>query len=279
LPVQCHAPEPGRTHPLTTSWVWRHRDRLAVLVGLGGITVAAWVYVVVTAHRMVTAPGGTDGQSMPPMADAMTGVQPWTATEFGLRLAMWAVMMVAMMVPATVPMTLMYAAVARKAAAQHSPLAPTFVFVTGYITMWTIFSVVATIAQHALDRAALLSPMMVASSARFGAALLIAAGIYQLTPFKNECLKNCRAPAHFMSRYWRTGNLGAFRLGLRLGAYCVGCCWILMALLFVGGVMNLLWIAAIAIFVLLEKTIPFGDVSGRAAGAAMILVGALSLAL
>jgi predicted metal-binding membrane protein len=108
---------------------------------------------------------------------------------------------------------------------------------------------------------------------------VIAAGLYQLTPLKNACLKNCRTPAHFMSRYWRSGHLGAFRMGMRLGAYCVGCCWILMALLFVGGVMNLLWIAAIAISVLLEKTIPFGDIGGRVAGAAMILVGALSLAL
>jgi predicted metal-binding membrane protein len=211
--------------------------------------------------------------------DAMTAVQPWTATEFGLRLAMWAVMMVAMMVPTAAPMTLMYAAVARKAAAQNNPLAPTFVFVAGYIAMWTVFSLAATIAQHALDRAALLSPMMVSTSARFGAALLIAAGIYQFTPLKNACLRNCRTPAHFLSRYWRSGNLGAFRMGLRLGAYCVGCCWILMGLLFVGGVMNLLWIAAIAIFVLLEKTIPFGDVTGRLVGAAMIIVGALSLAL
>ena len=216
---------------------------------------------------------------MAPMMDAMTGVQPWTATEFSLRLAMWAVMMVAMMVPTAAPMTLMYAAVARKAAAQHNPVAPTFVFVTGYITMWTIFSVVATIGQHGLEQAALLSPMMVSRSAMFGAALLIAAGIYQLTPLKGACLRNCRAPAHFLSRYWRTGNLGAFRMGLRLGAYCVGCCWILMGLLFVGGVMNLLWIAAIAVFVLLEKTIPIGELGGRLAGAAMILVGALSLAL
>jgi predicted metal-binding membrane protein len=249
------------------------------LAGLGGVTVAAWVYVVMTARRMVTESAGMRGQSMTPMMDAMTGVQPWTATEFGLRLAMWAVMMVAMMVPTVAPMTLMYAAVARKAAAQHNPLAPTFVFVTGYITMWTVFSLVATIAQYALDRAALLSPMMVSRSAIFGAGLLIVAGIYQLSPFKNACLRNCSAPTHFLSRYWRTGNLGAFRMGLQLGAYCVGCCWILMGLLFVGGVMNLLWIAAIAIFVLLEKTIPLGDVGGRFAGAAMILVGALSLAL
>ena len=258
------------------AWIRRHRDRLAVSGGLVGITVAAWVYVVVTAHRMVTTSGGMNGDSM---ADAMTGVKPWTATEFGLIFAMWALMMVAMMVPTAAPMTLMYAAVARKAAAQHNPLAPTFVFVAGYITVWAIFSLVATVAQHALDRAALLSPMMVSASARLGAAILIAAGLYQLTPLKNACLKNCRAPAHFISRYWRTGNLGAFRMGLRLGEYCVGCCWILMALLFVGGAMNLLWIAAIAIFVLLEKTIPFGDVSGRLAGATMVLVGALSLAV
>jgi predicted metal-binding membrane protein len=249
------------------------------LAGLVGITVAAWVYVVLTARRMETGSAGMPGPSMAPTMDAMTGVQPWTATEFGLRLAMWAVMMVAMMVPAAAPVTLMYAAVARKAAAQHNPLAPTFVFVTGYIAMWTVFSLVATIAQHALDRAALLSPTMVSRSPLFGAALLIAAGVYQFTPLKNACLRNCRTPAHFLSRYWRTGYLGAFRMGLRLGAYCVGCCWILMGLLFVGGVMNLLWIAAIAIFVLLEKTIPFGDVTGRFAGTAMILVGALSLAL
>jgi predicted metal-binding membrane protein len=219
------------------------------------------------------------GQQMAPMMDAMTGAHPWTATEFALRLAMWALMMVAMMVPTAAPMTLLYAAVARKAAAQHYPLASTSVFVTGYIAMWTTFSLVATIAQHALDQAALLSPMMVSTSAGFGAALLIAAGVYQLTPLKNACLRNCRTPAHFLSRYWRTGNVGAFRMGLRLGAYCVGCCWILMGLLFVGGVMNLLWIAAIAIFVLLEKTIPCGEVGGRVAGAAMILFGALSLAL
>ena len=249
-----------------------------MLVGLGVITVTAWVYVVATARRMGIESASMGRSSMESMG-AMSGIQPWTATEFALRLLMWAVMMIAMMVPTAAPMTLMYAAVARKAAAQHNPVAPTFIFVAGYIAIWTVFSLVATIAQYALDRAALLSPMMVSSSAVFGAAVLIAAGVYQLTPLKNACLRNCRTPAHFMARHWRTGNLGAFRMGLRLGAYCVGCCWILMGLLFVGGVMNLLWIAAIAVFVLLEKTIPFGVVSGRLAGAAMIVAGALSLTL
>jgi predicted metal-binding membrane protein len=188
-------------------------------------------------------------------------------------------MMVAMMVPTAVPMTLLYAAVARKAAAQHSPVAPAFVFVAGYAAMWAVFGLAATTTQWGLDRAALLSPMMVSRSAWLGAVLLIAAGVYQLTPLKNACLRNCRAPAHFLSRYWRAGRPGAFRMGVRLGAYCLGCCWILMGLLFVGGVMNLTWIAAITVFVLLEKTVPFGVNGGRAAGAAMILTGALSFVL
>jgi predicted metal-binding membrane protein len=217
------------------------------------------------------------GQPTVPMMDSMAGVHPWTTTEFALRVAMWAVMMVAMMVPSAAPMTLLYASVARKADAQHNALFSTSAFVTGYLAMWTIFSLVVTIAQHALDQAALLSPMMVSTSASFGAALLITAGIYQFTPLKNACLRNCRSPAHFLSRYWRAGNVGAFRMGLKLGAYCVGCCWVLMGLLFVGGVMNLIWIAAIGVFVLLEKTIPFGEVGGKVAGAAMIVVGALSL--
>ena len=261
-----------------SSLAWRHRDRLAVLAGLAVITAAAWAYIVVAARRMMSGQAGMSARSMAPMLHAMTGTQPWTAAEFGLRLAMWAVMMVAMMVPTAVPMTLLYAAVARKAAAQHSPVAPAFVFVAGYAAMWAIFSLVATAAQWGLDRAALLSPMMVSRSAWLGAALLITAGVYQLIPLKNACLRNCRAPAHFLSRHWRSGLPGAFRMGVRLGAYCLGCCWILMGLLFIGGVMNLLWIAAIAAFVLLEKTMPFGVAGGRVAGAAMILIGALSFA-
>ena len=222
---------------------------------------------------------GMADHSMTSTMHAMVAVQSWTAAEFGLMLVMWGVMMVAMMVPTAAPMTLVYAAVARKAAAQHSPLAPTFVFVAGYVTVWTLFSVLATVAQRALDQAGLLTPMMASNSAVFGGSVLIAAGLYQLTPYKHACLRNCRAPAHFLSRYWRTGTVGAFRMGLRLGAYCLGCCWILMSLLFVGGVMNLLWIAAIAVFILLEKTLRLGQAGSRFAGGAMVLVGAISLAV
>jgi predicted metal-binding membrane protein len=252
------------------------------------------MYIVLTARSMPTGSTGTSdgsvtpgsagmsnmsGKSIAPVANAMMGLRPWTATEFGLVLIMWAMMMVAMMVPTAVPMTLVYAAVARKAATRPNPLGATFVFVGGYIAIWTVFSLVGTIAQFALDRAALLSPMMVSTSAALGAALLMAAGIYQFTPVRDACLQKCRTPAYFIAQYWRNGTLGGFRMGLWHGVYCVGCCWILMALMFVGGVMNLLWMAAIAVFVLLEKTIPFGEVSGKVAGVAMILAGALSLAL
>jgi predicted metal-binding membrane protein len=215
------------------------------------------------------SPGMTDG--------SMVQMQAWTATEFGLILVMWAVMMVAMMAPTAAPMTLVYAAVARKAATESRPVAPTFVFVAGYLAIWGLFSVAATAAERGLDQLALLSPAMVSASPVLGSALLIAAGVYELTPYKHTCLAHCRAPAHFISQHWRGGFAGAFRMGLGLGAYCLGCCWILMGLLFVGGVMNLLWIAAIAIFILLEKTVPFAETGGRVVGAALIVVGFLSL--
>jgi predicted metal-binding membrane protein len=218
--------------------------------------------------------GMTDGSIA---MQSMVHVRTWTATEFGLRLLMWAAMMVAMMVPTAVPMTLVYAAVARKAARLDNPVAPTFVFVAGYLAVWGLFSIAATAAQRSLDELALLSPTMASASPVLGSSLLIAAGAYELSPYKHTCLAQCRTPAHFISQHWRGGRAGAFRMGLGLGTYCVGCCWILMGLLFVGGVMNLLWVATIAIFILLEKTVPFGETGGRVVGAAMILIGLTSL--
>ena len=220
---------------------------------------------------------GMTDRSMAQSMQSVVHVQAWTATEFGVILLIWAVMMVAMMVPTAAPMTLVYAAVARKAAREDHPVAPTFVFVAGYLAIWILFSVAATAAQSGLDQLALLSPAMVSASPVLGGGLLIGAGVYELTPYKQTCLAHCRAPAHFISQRWRGGFAGAFRMGLELGTYCLGCCWILMGLLFVGGVMNLLWIAAIAVFILLEKTLPFAETGLRAVGAAMILVGLLSL--
>jgi predicted metal-binding membrane protein len=238
------------------------RDRIAVLAGLLGVTVLSWAYLVAMAGQMDSMAGMA---SMP--------LRPWSRTDFLLMFLMWAVMMVGMMIPSATPMALVYAAVARKAQRQGASVAPTFVFVAGYVAVWTLFSLGATLAQWGLERAALLSPMMVNTSPVFGGALLAAAGLYQLTPTKDACLSHCRAPAHFFARHWRPGLVGAFRLGVSHGAFCLGCCWLLMALLFFGGVMNLLWIAAITVFVLLEKILPFGRAAGRIAGAGLVLLG------
>lgn len=220
---------------------------------------------------------GMTDRSMAHAMGSVVRIRTWTAAEFALMLVMWAVMMVAMMVPTAAPMTLIYAAVARKAAREGHPVAPTFVFVGGYLAAWGLFAVAATAAQRSLDQLSLLSPTMASASPLFGGVLLIGAGVYELTPYKNACLTHCRAPAQFISQHWRVGPTGAFRMGLTLGGYCVGCCWILMGLLFLGGVMNLVWIAAIAGFVLLEKTIPHAQAAGRVVGGAMVLVGLLSL--
>ncbi len=260
-PEMAHPTEPALTASLP------RRDRISILVALFGITLLAWVYLAAMAM-----------EEMPMSGAEMMGIHPWSALDFFLMFLMWTVMMVGMMVPTAVPMTLVYAAVARKATRQGTPLAPTATFVLGYIAMWSLFSVVATLFQWGLDQAALLSPMMVSNSPALGAGLLIATGTYQWLPFKNTCLQHCRAPAHFFAEHWHAGGSGAFRMGLEHGVLCLGCCWALMGLLFLGGVMNLLWIAAITLFVLLEKVLPFGDRGGRVMGALMVLAGLLALA-
>lgn len=208
----------------------------------------------------------------------MVRLRAWGSSDFLFIFLMWTIMMVGMMVPTAIPTTLVYSAVARKAAGQGAVVAPTLVFVAGYVTVWTMFSLGATLAQWGLDRAALLSPMMVTTSPAIGASLLIVAGLYQLTPLKRACLSHCRSPAHFISAHWRPSTSGAFRMGIEHGTYCLGCCWLLMGLLFVGGVMNLLWIAVIAVFVLLEKIVPHETLPARVGGLTMILTGALLLA-
>jgi predicted metal-binding membrane protein len=244
----------------------RRRDRIAILSALAATTVIAWAYLVKLALGMVAM-----GEMALP--EAMQ-IRPWLPRDFGLMFLMWAVMMVGMMLPTVTPTVLVYAAVARKARGQGATAAPTAAFVWGYVTVWTVFSLVATATQWALDQAALLSPMMVSSSPWLGALLLVAAGVYQLTPAKQACLRHCRMPAHFIAEHWRPGIAGALRMGAIHGTFCLGCCWALMGLLFFGGVMNLLWIAAITLFVLAEKVVPIARGSARWAGVAMILAGA-----
>jgi predicted metal-binding membrane protein len=150
-------------------------------------------------------------------------------------------------------------------------------FLLGYFVVWTLFSVVAVVAQWGLHAAALLSPTMVSTSSILGGVLLIAAGVFQWTPLKHACLNHCRSPLGFLMTEWREGKGGALVMGVKHGSYCVGCCWILMALLFAAGVMNLLWVAAIAAFVLTEKVLPRGDLVGRIAGGVLVLAGIVIL--
>ncbi len=265
------------------------RDRIALIAGLVGVTAVSWAYLVYLTFPIdmsgmgmgSMSAGGMDTSSASEIGSMsavdVLKIKPWSGVDFLLMFLMWAVMMVGMMTPAAIPMTLIYAAVARKAASQGTPLAPAAVFIGGYTAMWTLFSVGTTAAQWGLDQAALLSPMMVSTSPALGASLLIAAGVYQMTPAKNACLRHCRSPMHFISEHWRSGAAGAVKMGLAHGAYCLGCCWAQMGLLFFGGVMNLLWIAAITLFVLLEKVLPIGVGGGRAAGVAMVIFGLVLL--
>lgn len=253
-------------HPSSVSPLPRH-DKIAVLFSLGGVTLLAWTYLIDMAVRM----NDMSVMSMPSATEILT-IRVWSGRDFVVMFLMWTVMMIGMMVPTAVPTTLVYAAVARKAKAQHHRIAPTSVFIVGYVAAWTLFSLGATAAQWALDQAALLPPMMVTTSPTVGATLLLAAGIYQLTPLKHACLTHCRGPLHFLVQHWRPGPVGALQMGFKHGLFCLGCCWILMGLLFLGGVMNLLWIATITLFVLLEKIIPLGPEAGRVAGIAMIVV-------
>jgi predicted metal-binding membrane protein len=182
-------------------------------------------------------------------------------------------MMIGMMVPSAAPMLFAYLNVSRSRPASLSPVAATAAFLLGYLLVWGGFSVVATTAQWALHATELLGPTMRSSSASLNALLLIAAGVYQFLPIKNVCLSKCRLPLGFLLTEWRDGWTGAVRMGLRHGAFCVGCCWLLMALLFVAGVMNLLWIALLSAAVLVEKALPFGRQAARAVGVLMIAAG------
>ena len=195
-----------------------------------------------------------------------------------LMFLMWWVMMIGMMLPSALPMTLTFATVNRRRRALGTPYVPTAVFVAGYVLAWGAFSVAATALQWGLERAALMAPMMRTSSPLLGGLLFVAAGLYQLTPLKHACLRRCRSPLAFVLERWRDGTAGALRMGAEHGAYCLGCCALLMALLFVGGVMNLLWVAAIAGWVLVEKVLPRGAMLARAAGVSAIAFGAWMIA-
>jgi predicted metal-binding membrane protein len=246
------------------------RDRVIVVAGLVVVVALAWAYLLLGAGMDMSALRMT---ALPAAMEPGPPTSPWTPAYGLLMLVMWWVMMIAMMVPSAAPMILLFAAVNRRQRSAGGTFVPTGIFLSGYLLAWGGFSLVAVALQWGLERAALLSAMMASTSAVFGAALLLAAGIYQLTPLKQACLRHCRSPLHFVTHGWRRGRWGAFRMGLEHGAFCLGCCWFLMGLLFYGGVMNLYWIAGVAVLVLLEKTVPAGRWLGLAIGAGLILWG------
>lgn len=204
--------------------------------------------------------------------DPMAGMAMPPPFGWAAAVAMWWVMMVAMMTPSVTPLVLLYARVLKHRRNETSiALAPAIHIAAGYLAVWLAFSLVAATIQLLVLRTGFLSATTLwSTSPVFSAAVLALAGVYQLSPLKSACLARCRGPAEFLAQHWRPGRFGAFMIGVRHGAYCVGCCWMLMALLFVGGVMNLVWIAALAILVLVEKLAPPGAVISRASGSVLL---------
>lgn len=237
------------------------RDRRLVVLALATLILLAWTGLAVMARQMKS------GDSVSTM---LTSQMPWTSTTFSLMFLMWSVMMVGMMLPSAAPMILLFARVQRRKRADENPGLRIAAFTSGYLFVWILFSLLATGLQGGLAELQMLSPMMESTSRALGVGILFAAGIYQLTPLKHVCLKQCQSLILFLTGRWKSGTFGALTMGIEHGLFCLGCCWLLMALLFVGGIMNLIWVAAIATFVLMEKVAPYGEVVGRAGGLLLI---------
>jgi predicted metal-binding membrane protein len=247
---------------------------------LGGwreaIRAQAWsgsiVWIPALAGWLLLYWGATNMDS--PAAQLTMPMSDWSVSNWVLVFTMWAVMMAAMMLPTAMPMVSVFATLNRKRGEGGRTLA----FVAGYLALWTAFGAAATAAQWVLQTNGFVSPMIVSMSPLLSGTLLVIAGVFQFTPLKHACLRACRTPLGFLVTDWRDGLWGATRMGIRHGIYCLGCCWALMALLFVGGAMNLLWIAALTLLVAIEKLAPKGDMIAKALGALMIGAGVARLA-
>jgi len=247
------------------------RDRNVVAAALLALSGVAWAYLAwLNAHM--------SGAAMPGMN--MGPPNPLAPTELGFAIVMWAVMMVGMMTPSAAPMILLYARIGRQARGQGTVFPATGWFAAGYLAVWTAFAIIAGVAQAGLAQAALITPMIALNNSIVAGGLLLIAGIWQWLPLKDACLAQCQAPFAFLQRAggFRRDPAGAFKQGAKHGFYCVGCCWALMVLLFVGGVMNLLWVAALSMFVLLEKLVPARKIITRTAGLVAIIAGTIYLA-
>ena len=244
------------------------RDRAVVIAALSVVSLLAWVYLL----RMAATMRGAASEKEMHAAMGMTDMAAWSSADLFMLFLMWAVMMAGMMLPSAAPVILLVLGVYNRRGGRAASLSAAM-FTAGYLAIWTGFSALATLAQAGLHSAALLSPAMVSSSPILSGVIFLLAGIYQWLPFKNACLSHCRSPLGFITTEWREGIAGAFRMGWRHGLFCLGCCWALMLLLFAAGVMNLLWVAAITAFVLLEKLLPGGRFASRAAGTGLAAWG------
>ncbi|GGX52868.1 hypothetical protein GCM10007392_20380 [Saccharospirillum salsuginis] len=243
------------------------RERMLIGVALVGITALAWAYFLVPASG-----GGMDGSmAMPGPAVSLN--------MLAANVTMWAVMMVAMMLPGASPMILTYTKVRRRRAAQGGAMVPTWVFVAGYLAVWVGFGVLAALAQWLLHQSALLSSAMGKVGPLLGGGLLITAGAFQFSGLKEACMTHCRTPLSFLMTEWREGSMGAWVMGIRHGAFCIGCCWALMLLMFVGGVMNLAWMAALTLYFLAEKLVPYPRMVGRVTGALLVIAGVVVMVM
>lgn len=244
------------------------RDRLVAACAIAILTLFAWIYLT----RMATAMHAAASEAAMHAAMGMNGMDEWGTGDVAALFVMWVVMMVGMMLPSAAPMILLVAATHRRQGGPQMPLR-TVAFAAGYLVAWTEFSLAAALAQAALHAGAMMSSAMVTRPVLLSGAIFLAAGAYQWLPFKRACLTHCRSPLHFVSEHWREGVSGAFTLGLQHGLFCIGCCWMLMTLLFAAGVMNLAWVAAIGALVLVEKVLTQGVLVGRIAGIAFCAWG------
>lgn len=244
------------------------RDRALVALSIVTMCALAWAYLIYLAAGMPSMASGTVAMRM-----AISSDHNWALPDFAAMLLMWSVMMIAMMLPSATPMILLYEKINRKRESQGRAREPIALFIGGYLLVWVGFSVLATILNWALHTGGSLTTMMGRGTPVIAGVALLGAGIYQWTPLKYACLTHCRSPVGFLMAHWREGRWGTVRMGLHHGLYCLGCCWLLMALLFVLGVMNLLWIAALTVFVLAEKVVPRGHLLSRISGLFMITWG------
>jgi predicted metal-binding membrane protein len=245
------------------------RDRTVVLASVSILATLAWVY---TVHLADKSPQMFGAMAMP----AMSG---WGAADFLFMFTMWAVMMIAMMLPSATPMILIFEKICKKRKSEQQPFVPTMIFVAGYLFVWIGFSIFATALNWWLHVGGQLSSVMGHTPPIIGGVILVAAGVFQWTPLKQTCLKHCRSPISFLMTNWREGAVGAMKMGLHHGSYCLGCCWLLMVLLFVLGVMNLAWVAVLTIVILVEKVLPGEKWLSRVLGGILVIWGGCLIVL